>query len=227
MNNENEKLKQCLFEAMEADVEKLKKQTESSEPHVFSQKFEAGMQVIIDSVEKKSKRRVMMKNFAVASAAALVLVIGGISISTSNVTASKSVVDIVAWVKEYFNFENGDEYQEVALSFDESRIMYIPEGFIKDTEQMLFNYVTYEYKNQQEMYFNISVFRNKSSYQQDDKNIDYEIKLSESGCEYSYVYNTDKEVYTLLWENKEGIFYRLDGNIDLDELIMIMNNIKY
>ena len=77
MDNKNEKLKQCLMEAMEADVAKLREQAESSEPHVFSQEFEAKMQVIIDGVEKKSKRLAMRK-VAVASAAALVLVIGGI-----------------------------------------------------------------------------------------------------------------------------------------------------
>jgi len=225
MNNENEKLKQCLFEAMEADVEKLKKQTASSEPIVFSQKFEAGMQVIIDGVEKKAKRRVMMKNFAVASAAALVLVIGGFSISTSNATASKPMVDIVAWVKEYFNFEKGDENQEeVALSFDESRILYVPEGFTKSGEKILFNSVIYNYTSSQGMYFNINVYTNQLSSNQNDENIQYEISVSESGQEYSYVQSEEANV--IFWYNKEGLFYRLNGNITLDELIMIMENIQ-
>ena len=136
------------------------------------------------------------------------------------------MVDIVAWVKEYFNFEKGNEYQEVALSFDESRIMYIPEGFEKVGEQIFSNSMTYKYKNQQDSYFNISIFSNKAHYQQDDKNINYEIKMSESGQEYSYIYSIEKEIYTFLWENEDGVFFVLDGNTALNEFIMIMDNIQ-
>ncbi|MBE5853484.1 MAG: hypothetical protein E7299_11145 [Lachnospiraceae bacterium] len=157
MNNKNDKLKRCLIEAMEADVTKLKEQAESSEPHVFSEEFEAKMQAIIDGVEKKSKH-LAMRRIAIATVAALVLVVGGLGISTSNANASKTVVDIVAWIKEYFNFENGSENkEEVAISFDEAQMSYIPEGFTKSGEQILFNSVTYKYTNSQRMYFNIKV----------------------------------------------------------------------
>jgi len=40
------------------------------------------------------------------------------------------------------------------------------------------------------------------------------------------VYNNDKEVNVILWENEDGIFYMLNGNIALDELVMIMDNIQ-
>lgn len=226
MNNRNDKLKQCLIEAMEADIAKLKEQAESSEPHVFSEEFEAKMQAIIDGVEKKSKH-LAMRRIAIATVAALVLVVGGLGISTSNANASKTVVDIVAWIKEYFNFENGSENkEEVAISFDESQMSYIPEGFTKSGEQILFNSVTYKYTNSQRMYFNIKVYASKFSYHQNDENINYEIGVSKSGREYSYVYNKDKEVNVILWENEDGIFYMLNGNIALDELVMIMDNIK-
>ena len=192
-----EKLKQCLHSSMEVDVAKLKKQTASDEPYVFSQKFEDGMQVIIDSVKKKSKRIAM----------------------------TKIAVDIVAWVKEYFNFKKeGENIEEVAISFDESQMSYIPEGFKKVEEQIFFNFVKYKYINSQGIYFNVKAYSNKLSCNQNDESIQYEIKVSESGQEYSYVQS--KEVNVIFWENKDGTFYRLNGNIAINELIMIMDNIR-
>lgn len=228
MNNENEKLKQCLFEAMEADVAKLREQTESSEPHVFSQKFEAGMQVIIDGVEKKSKRRVMMKKIAVASAAALVLAVGGLSLSTNNANASKPVVDIVAWAKEYFNFEKGDNIRrEESISFDESQIGFIPEGFERVGEERFFTSIQYKFENKQGESFVLYVSQEKISNQLDNKDIDYIIEVNSDGYEYTYTYKEDEHCHVFLWEDTNGVFYNLSGEIDEDILIAIMNGIEY
>lgn len=226
MNSEKEKVKQCLFEAMEADVAKLREQAVSSEPHVFSQEFEAKMQVIIDSVEKKSKRLAMMRKIAVASAAALVLAVGGISISTSNVTASKSVVDIVAWVKEYFNFEKGDDAQRVdGILFEESRIGYIPEGFEKVGEIATFSSVKYEYASKNGGYIIVRATRDKTSAYQDSTGVENAIGTSDAGFEYTYVFKEDiGHIY--IWEGTNDLYYILSGTATKDIMEQVMNGIK-
>lgn len=223
MDSKNDKLKQCLIEAMEADVAKLKEQTAAMEPYVFSEKFEENMQEIIDGLGKKSNPFPARK---VAAAAVLVLAIGVFGISTSHIDASKPQTDILAWVKEYFNFEKGDNsrHNEDVL-FEEAQLGNIPEGFEKVGEETFSSVVTYKYANEIGEFFKLEVRQGEILYNQDGDDIEYILKESANGHEYAYTYKEAEKTHFLIWEDEKGIFYRLRGNGELEELISVMEGI--
>lgn len=225
MDSKNDKLKQCLIEAMEADVAKLKEQTAAMEPYVFSEKFEENMQEIIDGLGKKSNPFPARK---VAAAAVLVLAIGVFGISTSHIDASKPQTDILAWVKEYFNFEKGDNsrHNEDVL-FEEARLGNIPEGFEKVGEEVSFSTVIYKFANDAEEYITICVSRNEISFAQDGDEVEYIVKQNDAGYEYVYTYKEDENTHVFIWEDAKGASYKLSGSLEIDEMIDVMNGIKY
>ena len=224
MDSKNDKLKQCLIEAMEADVAKLKEQTAAMEPYVFSEKFEENMQEIIDGLGKKSNSFPARK---VAAAAVLVLAIGVFGISTSHIDASKPQTDILAWVKEYFNFEKGDNsrHNEDVL-FEEAQLGNIPEGFEKVGEETFSSMVTYEFANKTGDFFVLEIRRGEILYNQDGEEVEYILKESINGYEYAYTYKEAEKKHLLIWEGKKGNFYRLSGSVELEELVSVMEGIR-
>jgi len=224
MDSKNDKLKQCLIEAMEADVAKLKEQTAAMEPYVFSEKFEENMQEIIDGLGKKSNSFPARK---VAAAAVLVLAIGVFGISTSHIDASKPQTDILAWVKEYFNFEKGDNSrQNDDVLFEEAQLGNIPEGFEKVGEEVFSSLITYKYANETGEFFILEVSRGEILYNQDGEDIQYILKENANGYEYVHTYKESEKMHFLIWEDEKGISYRLSGNGELEVLIIIMEGMQ-
>ena len=102
----------------------------------------------------------------------------------------------------------------------------IPEGFEKVGEVAFTSMVTYEFANETNEFFILEVSRGEILYNQDGDDIEYILKENANGDEYAYAYKEAKAMHFLIWEGKEGIFYRLSGTAELEELISVMEAIR-
>lgn len=221
----NEKLAECLKEAMELDIEKLREEMNSMDRHVFSKEFEKKMEDIF-TVSEKKLRPFPVRRLA-AAAAVLIVAFGVFGMTAKQANASKPGIDILAWVKEYFNFEKGDDSRHNSdVLFEEAQISYIPEGFKKVEEEVSFSTALYKYINDSDDYIGLEVSRGIILYNQDGQNVEYILKENDAGFEYAYTYKEAEEVHIIIWEDEKGIFYRLSGSGELEELVLVMNGIR-
>lgn len=221
----NEKLAECLKEAMELDIEKLREEMNSMDRHVFSKEFEKKMEDIFTVSEKKS-RPFPVRRLA-AAAAVLIVAFGVFWMTAKQANASKPGIDILAWVKEYFNFEKGDgERLDSEILFDESMIGYIPEGYKKTAEDEGVSAIHYIYENEKDKFIRIEIYKIDGLYNQDGESVEYILEESVDGYEYAYTYKEAEKTHFFVWENEKGITYRLSGNGELDELKLVMDGIQ-
>ena len=225
MKQEDEKLRVCLRKAMEMDDIRLDEEMKNSEPHEFSREFEEKMEKV-RKIAKREPVTFQLKRFA-AAAAVLLAVVGVLAIGVKSTTASKSGFDIITWTKEYFSFKkDGAELAEGEILFVESQIGYLPDGFEKVGEAIQDNMVQYYYENNENNYILIEVFVRGMIYNQDSKDVEYMLKESNKGVEYLHAYKEEIQTYLFVWDDVRGATYRLSGNVALEELISVMENIQ-
>lgn len=220
-------LRDSLMELMELDLAREKEALTHSEPHVFSAGFEQRMAKLF----RRHKRRVRLQETLrhVAAAVLVVFLTGGIIlIGSEEVHASLPSLPIFEWLEEYFSFGEGDytRKEEEAL-FDESRIGYLPEGFEKVYEENTFSFVYYEYVDEENEKIKIYVKAGKSLFNADSDKVEQELLLNEAGFEYRYVLKDEGLYNIVIWTDAEDKSYRIEGTLDLDELIKVMNGITY
>ena len=221
----DEKLREGLRECMQQKNAMLDEEIEQYEDHVFSDKFETEMKKLFVVRNKKSERARIFK-YAVSVAAALLVVVGIVSASATSTKATLPSVDILSWFDTHFEFSKGTpNSKESELIFDEVQITYIPEGFVKTGENKTFTYIEYKYENAEEKYFSVRVIKALNQPQQDNEAIVRETFVNDAGYECLYIERENE--FTYIWEDSEGLFYRVYGNIDKNELNSVMNGIQY
>lgn len=231
----DEAIRESIIRIMDREDEFLEEEIKRNGEHVFSEEFERKMEEImrVKTPEEKAaeRRRKCLINTARYTAAAIVtvLLLGGV-ILTSNrsVNASKLSIDIKQWLDKAFTVAEGETTRkEDSVLFEESQIGYLPEGFEKIYENITFSHVTYKYQNDIGEYVVFDVSRNKIESMVDNKEIEQDICLNDVGYEYRYVYKEDSDESIITWMDKEAIYYQLQGNMDRDEIIKILNGIIY
>ncbi|MBR2036265.1 MAG: DUF4367 domain-containing protein, partial [Lachnospiraceae bacterium] len=174
---------------------------------------------------KKTKSTGVFK-YAVSMAATLLVVVGIVSASATSTKATLPSIDILDWLDDYFEFNKGTSTsKDGELIFDEAQITYIPEGFVKTGEGKTFTYIEYKYENAEEKYFSVRVTKTLNQPQQDNEEVVRETFVNDAGYECLYVERENE--FTYIWEDSEGLFYRVYGNVSKDELNSIMNGIQY
>jgi len=222
----DEKLRSSLVEAMKLDDARLEEEMQGLEPHVFSESFEKRMEKLMQEQRRKGRRRRLIR-FAAAAAAILFLVGGPIFISSEHLNASALSIDIKEWLDRFFTVEYGTEGRKEGVLFDESQLGYIPEGFEKVLEEKTFARVYYRYENMKGEYFTIRVNRNKSSSNIDNESTKPEVKVNASGYEYTFTKRENSFSESLMWKDRDKVYYHITGVIGYDELIKIMDSISY
>ncbi|MBR4061404.1 MAG: DUF4367 domain-containing protein [Lachnospiraceae bacterium] len=217
-------LRECLQECVPVKSAMIDEE-EQQEDHIFSDEFEAGMKKLLVVRKKKTEWAKGFK-YAVAVAATLLVVVGIISASATSTKATLPSIDILGWFDTHFEFSKGTpDSKESELIFDEERITYIPEGFVKVTEEVKFTHVEYGYKNARGDYFFVYVSKAGGYPQQDNEEISREIFLNDYGYECLFIEHEDE--YSYAWEDFEGLFYRVHGKVGKEELNSVMNGILY
>lgn len=220
-------LRDSLMELMELDLSREKEALAHSELHVFSAGFEQRMELLF----RRHKRRVRLQEALrhVAAAVLVVFLTGGIILIGSEKTQA-SILDlpILEWLDDYFSIGQGDHTrkEEQAL-FDESRIGYLPEGFEKVYEEQTFSFVCYGFENEEQETVKIYVKEGKSLYNADSEQVEQELLLNDAGLEYRYVLKEDGVHNMVIWVDDKDVSYYVEGTLDLEELVKIMNGITY
>lgn len=223
----DDKLLSSLVEAMELDDANLEAEMQDLEPHVFSESFEKNMEKLMQRHRRKYRRRRLIRFTAVA--AALLFLIGGpIFINSKQLSASALSIDIKEWLDRFFTVEDGAEgRKDEEVLFDDSQLGYIPEGFEKVLEEEAFLRVRYKYENSSSEYFFVQVVNGKSAMYMDNVEAQTEIKRNSAGLEYTLVARNDNNVEIVMWQSDNDTYFYVQGTIGSEELIKIMNNIKY
>lgn len=164
-----------------------------------------------------------------AAILAVAVVVGGVFVSQrSSAQASILGIDILGWFDKFFTVEDGDVGKgEKSTLFEESQIGYLPEGFEKVNEVVLFSLVQYEFRNKLNNYVIIKVTKDKIESNIDNEGIETKVCLSEKGVEYTLIQNDDINRITLMWIGENGNYYYIEGTVEYEEVIQIMNNITY
>ena len=221
----DEKLRESLRECMQGKNVMLDEEMEQYEDHVFSDKFETEMKKLFVVRNKKAERAKVFK-YAVSVAAALLVVVGIAATSITSTKATLPSIDILGWFDTYFEYDKGTSTsKDTELIFDEAQITYIPEGFVKISEEVKFTHIEYGYENAEGKNFSVRVSKAGGFPHQDNEEIARENSMNERGYECLYIKHEDREVY--VWEDSEGVYYRVSGNVGQEELEFIMNGIQY
>ena len=218
-------LRECLQECVHIKSAMIDEEEEQQEDYIFSDEFEAGMKKLLVVRKKKTEWTKGFK-YAVAMAATLLVVVGIISASATSTKATLPSVDILDWLDDHFEFNKGmADSKDGELIFEEAQITYIPEGFVKVTEEVKFTHIEYRYENAAGKNFSVRVSKAIGLPNQDNEEIIRENLFNERGYECLYIEHEDKAVY--VWEDSEGVYYRVSGNVGQKELESVMNGIQY
>ena len=221
----DEKLREGLRECMQQKNAMLDEEVEQYEDHVFSDKFETEMKKLFVVRNKKSERARIFK-YAVSVAAALLVVVGIASASVTSTKATLPSIDILGWFDTHFEFSKGTpNSKESELIFDEAQITYIPEGFVKTGENKTFTYIEYRYENAEGKNLSVRVSKAGVLPHQDNEAIVRETFVNDGGYECLYIERENEIAY--IWEDSEGRYYQIWGNVRRDELESVMNGIQY
>ena len=218
-------LRECLQECVPVKSAMIEEEEEQQEDHIFSDEFEAGMKKLLVVRKKKTEWAKGFK-YAVAVAATLLVVVGIISASATSTKATLPSVDILDWLDDHFEFNKGmADSKDGELIFEEAQITYIPEGFVKTMKEVKFTHIEYKYENSEGKYFAIRVSKTLTQLHQDKEESVRENFLNSRGYECLYIERANEIVY--IWENSEGLYYHLWGNITKEQLEAVMDGILY
>lgn len=231
----DEKLKKALLEVWEKEDARLEEELKQCEPHVFSKKFERNMYRLLNNCGRerapygfRQKLTPFWKPLA-AVAVICIMICGILLTQSSSLQASALRIDILEWLDEFFTVEDGDVGKtEEKILFEESQIGYLPDGFEKVSEEIIFSQVQLEYQSSdKDEYIILQVHKGKTFSTVNNETIKQEIHINEAGYEYSIVYREDSEQITVLWKDEHDIYYYIESSLDEDEMIKIMNSISY
>lgn len=218
-------LKEEKAAQLEKNSEPVQNHQEEVFHHQFSEKFEKNMEVILCKYRKKKKRELLIRRTAVA-AAVVVCITGGLAVSSiSHTKATTPGVNILTWVRNYFSFTKNETKTDIL--FTEEQIGYLPEGFVKRSEDTKNTYVAYEYGNADNESIILRIDRKKLLTQSDSENISMDIGINLAGYEYTHVFENNQKTHIFMWQSEAGFFYSLYGTIDKETMIKIMDGINY
>ena len=230
----DEKLKKALLEVWEKEDARLEEELRQCEPHVFSKKFERNMYRLLNNCGRERAPygfRQKLTPFWKPLAAVVVvcIMISGILLTqSSSLQASALRIDILEWLDEFFTVEDGCVGKtEEKILFEESQIGYLPDGFKKVSEEGIFSQVQFKYRNDKNDYIVLRVYKGKTLANVDSESANQQVHVNDAGYEYTIVYREYSEQITVLWKDEQGINYSIDGSLDEEEIIRIMNSISY
>ena len=217
-------IRECLQECVHLRSAMIDEE-EQQEDYIFSDEFEAGMKKLLVVRKKKTEWTKGFK-YAVAMAATLLVVVGIISASATPTKATLPSIDILDWLDDHFEFDKGmADSKDGELIFEESQITYIPEGFVKVTEEVKFTHIEYRYENAAGKNFSVRVSKAGGLPHQDNEESVRENLVNECGYECLYIERENEIAY--IWEDSEEQYYQIWGNVKQDELESVMNGIQY
>lgn len=223
----DEKLAASILRVMNQEEEAIQAEIKKEGPHVFSEEFEKKLEKVMEVRARKAKRYNVMR-YAAAMIVTFLLVGGILFVGNEEARASKVGIDILEWMENFFLVDEGDTTRkEDEVLFAESQIEYLPEGFEKVEELVMFSKVSYRYQNADGDYVVLEVYRDKTSSGIDNEDVGQEVNLNVAGLEYRFIDKDEENSNAIAWTDKEEIYYYLTSTLEKEEVINIMNGISY
>lgn len=220
-----------LYTALELyNLELIEKYKDCTKDHSFSDKHNKR---IIHKGQQQTKWYYYYINTAGKTAA--VIIIASLMMLTTTVFSVKAlrepVIDFI--IETYENFTSlifGKDEEATEYEFEElvvKQINYIPENFVLEREDLREDYYRVEYvnnTNEEEYYFYYKQeFNIQNEIKIDSEGDDSEI-INVNGIDMLYIQNQNN-FNKILW-NDEIYVYVIEGNIDKDILISIVDSIE-
>ena len=205
----------------------------NSKPHVFSEEFERKMQEVMrvetpaERAARLRKKRVQKIQIVATIIVTVVLAAGLMFQGNRNVLASDMKMRITQWLENAFLMEEGEAIRrKEGVLFEITQMEYIPENFkvVEEESSFIKKYIKFE--NESGKYFVLQIYHNKANAGIDNKDIAQESGINQAGFEYRYFYNQESKEHTINWLDKNNLYYLLNGNIDMEEVIKIMDGIE-
>lgn len=225
----NKRLHECIVKMMELEDRLLEEEMKHAEPHVFSAEFERKMEEVMRVQTRVCKHSDVVRYLA-SAAVVILMVFGLLFIGNEDLRASDFKINVLEWMEEFFVVENDtnrDKDDENDVLFHESQIGYIPEGFEKVEEYTSFSMVFFRYEDDFDNTLIFQVFREKSMFNMDNKEVKQDVVLNQAGHEYRCVYKEETNELILTWVDNDKKFYVLSGTVELEALVSCMNSISY
>ena len=221
------KLGASMRRVLEEEITKNRAEIAQGAPYIFSEEFENSMLKVME-VRKRNTKVYDTLRYAAATFVTALFIGGILFVGNEEIRASKVGIEIQEWLDNFFLVDEGEtSRKEEEVLFDESQIGYLPDGFEKVYENVLFSKVHYKYQNDAGDYIILQVYRDKAALGVDNDEIDQEVALNTAGLEYRYVFKEDTEENIITWIDKNEICYSIISTLDKEELIGIMNSISY
>ena len=235
MKIKDKELKAALELYMEREEEKVRKEMENVEEHIFSDEFNRKMDKLFADIDQsiecanKRKKRMSMLYKAAPVALVLVLVIGGLmkdKISTV-LNASNPSINISEWHTEFFKFKGAYESTTETVWFDESQIGYVPKGFEKTEEDISASMGLIKYENELGNYIYVVSCDTNTVTRMNSENIIQDVRVKEDGIEYLYIENTKTKELIIIFQGNDKCYYTITGIVSEEEIIKVMDGIKH
>lgn len=230
----DEMLHEAALRMFELEEKQLEEEMKNAEPHVFSAEFEQKIAAILNGEDprlkaaKRKKKMYRMLRYTAAIVVTAVLMVGVIFNGSESVTASNMRMQIKQWLADAFVIEEGvNKIQDEGVVFSVDQIGYLPDGFVLDAQEVDFVKASYRYRNNTGSIIRLKVLRDKFSSGVDNKQIQQDTYINEFGVEYHFIDTGDIKSDGLYWIDHRGQVYILIGNVAQEELVNIMNGIKY
>ena len=228
-----------LFQnSMECEDQIIKKEMENVEEHIFSEKFNQKMDKLfadidrnIERTKKRKKRKAVLYKVAPVALILVAVVVGLIiNVNSTTLNASDPSISITSWCKEFFSFAGEKDDNTEVFTFDEARIGYIPEGFVKTEEYISSSVVFFKYEDEDSNYIFIKCLKNNQDNMVtnvSNEDIIYDISLNEDGIEYRFIENKKNEELNIIFQGKNKYYYIISGNVPEDAIIKVMDGIEH
>ncbi len=230
----DEKLREIVydFDNMDLDLDNMDLQEE----HIFSdehnKKMEAYFKELRRNKKKQSKRKIFEFNFArlsykkVASVVVVVLCLSVLLFNSSTVMAyvNQAKAFIVQEFEKYSLFRVDDSNSKMESSLDKFVLNYESDTFKLEDNTLSGSYHIYNYRNDENKYFRIKIFKAKDKLDLfvDTENAEVSSKVID-GIEYESVY---KDGVLRLFYFKGDYMYEIETDISIDEAFNEIKNIK-
>lgn len=228
MKKEKNNLDEILTNALDEYVNNVP--NEEYEKVEFSEEHKKKMEDLIRSIkskEDKKHRMVVLRRVAIILLGVVVV----IGLFTPRISA---------WKEKIFEFfiKDKGEYEWVSYGNSEGKNLdtnddrfytdmvnsifgYIPEGYLRTDGELTPRVIKIKFE-ENSTYFELKIYKNANSGIDKENTQEKIIELNDFEVEYNSKYDID----TYTW-NKEEYVYYLRGNLNEEEMIKIIKNIKY
>jgi hypothetical protein len=226
-------LRQAVIDDINREADKWEEISRTSPPIQFSHRHNRRMKTIFAETKRLIHKResyneipIGLRRFArkLAYAAAMILVVFNLLVLSVPAVRAAAGQAVVSFFEKFANFNQTVSSQ--TGSFDTGfRPKFVPNGFNEISCSITDSIVTIIYCNEFDEMISFVYASDTDLLQVNSEDVDYVEIVSNNIAYYLFTANSDDYVNMIVWD-KDGLRYSVDGNIPLNELLMIAESVE-